>query len=539
MIKLDDFQTGRPFFAMTEVKDKPETQPDKGPADAAIKAAGSPESATSEVNGSNPPGYLHPSPSTLSITLGNWIHQNKRLTNDNPLGYSAYQYLRSAAASVPYGLSMAATWLAFTKTSKAFGKLKSAQREGSFAHYARDFFQNDYARTGAMIGTSFSLYRATSKIGQWVNDYLFNPEDDLATTIDKVEYLPEMLSAKAKEVYLPEVHSTMVSALVLSGLVTLATERFVKGNEQLAGVDAQVKEYMGRKSGIMKRFDWPAWKHFWKEGVFNPKSKFVPQAAMNAIGYSLFFELGDRRFKDKQMSRGMWAGKTHMIGSSSLSSPSLLEETPYENYPPAANDETETRQAENRQRPKYSELPEQPGDYPDGSRMGDKLSVLTSEPSFIRFFLRRFVPTAIGITGYTALKFRGGKHIFGAFEPAKINSVGSYLKQSYHEGAQTSLFFMIPAVTDKYAPAFDRFVDKLESSVSGRPYAAVVAGYQSPKPKAQPEDMAIANHDNHPAANNDNQMMAKAAAGEPQAAIEKPVQYEARLQSVPNLDREA
>lgn len=429
-----------------------------------------------------------PMPSAAARSLAEWIHAHKGATSSHPVGYLGYQYVRSAVASVPYGFSMALTYLGFNHLSKKFKAMPSAKRLGSPAYYASAFFSEPIMQTGAMIGTSFTLYRATSKIGKWVNEYLFNPEDSLETTIEKVQQLPAMLKEKAKEVYLPEAHSTLISAFVLSALVTIATERGAKG-KHLEGVLKDTKAAL-EKNGY---FNWDAWKGFWKEGIINPKAEFVPQAAINALGYSLFFELGDRRFKDKQMSRGMWAGRAHSIGSSSKSHPSLLQPTL------EGEEQIQPEQSDPSSALSYDDLTlkEKVGELPAGSRMGDTLSVLTSEPSALRFALRRFIPTAIGIAIYTAIKFRAAPLFLGKFKAADVmngretgalETLRDVPRHAWREGAATSLFFAIPWITDKYAPAFDKVVNSMEAAVSGRTYDEVVAGYQ-PKRASQPETM--------------------------------------------------
>lgn len=379
----------------------------------------------------------NPPASGLSQALGSWIHEHKGITDSNPVGYTAYQFLRSAVAAAPYGVSMAATWLAFEKMGQYGAKLAETETKGStseiFGRRLAQFVRTPAVRSSAMIGTSFSLYRGTSKIGKWVNDSLFNEKDTEAQTVSKLEQLPSALWGKICEVMPAEIHSTPVAAIVLGFMVNAfhAPPALGKALESCKG----------------KGFD-----HFWKEVIVNPETKFVEHAAINTIGYSLFFELGDRRFKDKQISRGMWSGDAHSIGSKSRSSPSLI--TKEESL--AAVDTK----------------PKDP-DREESEHNNDTLSVLTSEPSTVRFALRRVVPTAVGISAYTAFKMRGAPLVVGKFIAADrgkraLQSVSDIPLHSWREGAATSLFFMIPFVTDKYVKWYDNFVNGLEEMVSGR-----------------------------------------------------------------------
>jgi hypothetical protein len=442
-------------------------------------------------------------PSDRARKIGQWVHEHKDITSNNLFGYTGYQYLRSAVAAVPYGFSMAGTWLAFDKLAGVAGRAeeaaKAAGRAGTAAKYSKMYLTSPLMRTSAMIGTSFSLYRATSKIGKWVNEYLFDPKDSLETTIDKVEHLPEELKHKMSEVYLPEFHSTLISSMVLGGVVTAANHATVSLNN--LGPDGKpVGEYFTQAVGETKKllggnysFNQKGWSHFWKEVIANPKSNFVGQAALFSLAYSLFFDHGDRRFIAKQETRGLWQGRFSVIGDGSRANPSLLQPS-FEDTPQFAQDSDDVE----------SPL----GELPEGSRMGDKLSVLTSEPSALRWGLRRFLPTAVGITGYTALKFRAAPLFLGKFTEGLKNWSDVPL-HAWREGAATSLFFMIPFVSDKYAPVFDKAVNTLEAKVSGRTYEEVIAGYQ---PKR-----AAANVDATPA---DSTLEA------PSATVQKPATHE-------------
>lgn len=379
----------------------------------------------------------------VSRAIGHWIHEHKDFTDKNPIGYTGYQYLRSALASVPYGLSMAGTYLGFEHLAKYGEKLAGNSMDklsvppggakANFGYRLAQFTRSPAVLASAMIGTSFSLYRGTSKIAKWVNESLFNPEDTEAQTVEKVHNLPKAIWGKIGEVAPAEINSTPVSAIVLGFLVSSfkapkALDVAISANKAMKG------------QGFAKRFD-----HFWKEIVRNPETRFVEQSAINTIAYSLFFELGDRRFKDKQVSRGLWSGNPHSIGSGNKSNPSLVEN------PLAAKDL----------------VPDPDQEIAVHSRVNDKLAFLTSEPSVPRFFLRRVLPTAVGITAYTAFKFRGAPLVLGKFSEG-LKTVKDIPTHAWREGAATSLFFMIPLVTDKYAKWYDNFVNGLEEMVSGK-----------------------------------------------------------------------
>ncbi|MCI5049672.1 MAG: hypothetical protein MRY32_05000 [Rickettsiales bacterium] len=387
--------------------------------------------------------------SAFATNVGTWIHNHKTITDKNPIGYLGYQYIRSCFAAAPYGVSMAGTWLGFQKLQEYGAKMdmnpKLSESQRAFGRRMAQVTAYKPIRAAAMIGTSFSLYRGTSKLGKWVNESLFNPNDDKEKTISEVEHLPENLWHKVKEVAPAEFNATPVSAIVLGFITSAFDPSWIH------------PEHIGDQKGMMDAIkQGKGWKYF-ETVALHPKSAFIEHCAINTLGYSLFFELGDRRFKDKQISRGLWGGDAHSIGSGSKSSPSLLEQ---------ADEPEPVVQAKGS---KYQRSP----------TADDKLSLLTSEPSVPRFFFRRVVPTAVGISLYTAFKFRGAPMILGPMVEG-LKSVKDIPRAAWREGAATSLFFFIPAVTDKYVKWYDNFVTDLEEKVSGR---------RHDKPKDQPKNI--------------------------------------------------
>jgi|GEM_PF-2407972 len=384
---------------------------------------------------------INPEAGAFARSVGSWIYHHKSFTDTNPIGYTAYQFARSAAASTPYGVSMAVTWLGFDKAMQYGQALEKAATSGpaakAFGQRLAQFTAPGPVRLSAMVATSFTLYRATSKLGKWVNETLTDPDNTEAQTINKLHEMPKALWSKIGEVWPAEVNSTPISAIVLGFVLSNYTPGKVVGTR--AGMKAALAEGKGLE--------------YFNKVVWGPGSKFLEHSAIGAIGYSLFFELGDRRYKDKQIARGLWGENPHSIGSHSKSHPSLREE-PFHNVSEA--EETAAKQRES------------------DPHVKDSLSFLTSEPNLLRFTFRRVVPTAIAITGYTAFKFRGAPLFLGHLAKDEANAVTT-LKgikdlpiHSWREGAATSLFFMIPWVTDKYVVWYDKFVDNLEEWVSGR-----------------------------------------------------------------------
>lgn len=377
--------------------------------------------------------------SGLTRGVAHWIHQHPTITSDNLIGYTGYQFVRSAVASVPYGFSMAATWLGM-KNLGELGKGMAEAGEASGSLWKAAFGKNLHGLVtykpvlmSAMIGTSFTLYRSTSKIGKWTNEYLFNNKDTEEQTVEKLQNLPGVVWGKIKEVAPGELHSTPVAAVVLGFLVSSfdpvgvpAALRATQSNFKLAQAEGRAGQ-------------------FFKDMLFHPDAKLLQQCATNTFAYSLFFEVGDRRFKDKQIEQGKWDGNPSSIsGNRSRPNPGLSSSNNQ------ISDDEKLRVLQK------------------GAHADDKLSFFTGEPSLGRFCFRRMVPTAIGITGYTMLKMRAAPMMLGHFTDG-LKTVSDIPTHAWREGAATSLFFMIPWVSDKYAPMYDRVVDRLEEMVSGKP----------------------------------------------------------------------
>jgi len=375
---------------------------------------------------------------SLTRGVAHWIHEHPTFTNSNPIGYTGYQFVRSALASVPYGVSMAATWLGMKNLGELgesiakAGELSGSGWKRSFGTHMHGFATYKPAVASAMIGTSFTLYRGTSKIGKWANEHFFNKKDSEDQTIYKLQHFPEVLWGKIKEVAPAEVHSTPVAAIVLGFLVSAFDPTHIPAHLRATQANMKLAQAEGRSF------------QFFKDMLTHPEAKLVQHCATNTFAYSLFFEVGDRRFKDKQIERGNWEGDAGSIsGGRSRSHPGL-----------SSNGNKKLHDGE----PVKIR----------GAHADDTLDFLTGEPSLGRFAFRRVVPTAIGITGYTAFKMRAAPMFLGHFTEG-LKTMADIPTHAWREGAATSLFFMIPWVSDKYAPMYDKVVDRLEEMVSGKP----------------------------------------------------------------------
>ncbi len=435
----------------TPIAQQPATDEANRPPVKPVEAQSAPESAQDEAPMTQE-GVAHPikppqpphapvvhdpsdEPGRIAKSVAHWIHKHPE-AHKRGVGNVVYQYLRSAAASIPYGLSMAGVLAGLTGMQRFGAKL--AEKEGASAltkgigRNLNGFASFQPARMSLLIGASFTLYRGTSKLGKWMTEYLFNPRDSERRTAEKVDDLPQEAWRKIKEIAPAESSSTPVSAIVLGFIVAA----FNKPAE-IAGsaLDWSRKNFLetkgfGNKLALMGK-------------VLTPKTKFVQHAAINTFGYSLFFELGDRLFKDTQIRRGVWPGEHNSIKA--------LKAAP-EEYEQGINQQTDAANA-----PKYEDSAAEAVPEKQHYRF------FTAEPSVGRFLFRRVLPTAAGITLYTGVKMRWGAMLGNNFDYGKeAITLKAFGKKAWGEGLATSLFFLIPIVSEPWEKAYDNFFAKKE-----------------------------------------------------------------------------
>ena len=427
------------------------------------------ESAAPAVPAYETKGDPNDPPGAIAKSVAHWVHQHPQ-AHKKGAGFVVYQAARSLVASIPYGLSMAATLAGFTKM-ESVGKNMAAKDGASafaqrFGRGLEAFTKFGPAKTAALVATSFTFYRGTSKLGKWMTEYLFNPRDSEQRTAEKVDDLPQEAVRKVKEIFPAEVSSTPVAAVVL-GFITQAFQK--------PFTNAAKTEIMADVGGVSRNIDWTA-KNFksiegWgnklkvmKAAIVHPNAKFIPQAAINSFGYALFFELGDRLFKDTQIRRGVWPGEHNSIKA--------LKAAPDE-FEQAVKDGNVGNQ------PKYADSALDP--VKEKSHYG----FFTSEPSLGRFAFRRLLPTAVGITAYTAVKMRWACMLGNNFAYEGPITGKQFGYKALGEGLATSLFFLIPLVSEPWEKMYDNFFAKKEkiAQMKEHPelYARVLNQHQEAK----------------------------------------------------------
>lgn len=404
-----------------------------------------PMMAASPVRAPAPPAISH-MPIDRSGFVGrvsHWIDTHRDAPKHGA-GHVVYQFLRSCFACIPYALSMAGVLAGFTAMETKGGKLAADATASAFTRgfgaRLKQFASTPAAKMSALIGASFTFYRGSSKLAKWMTEYLFNPKDNEQRTQEKVRDLPQEAWRKIKEIAPAEVSSTPIAAIVLGFIVSYfqkpsaaALKTVINGAEHSfdwTRASFKALPNLRTKLGAM----WHA--------IFNPKAKFWEQALINTFGYALFFELGDRLYKDTQIRRGVWSGEANSIKS--------LKAAPDE-YEQGIQKKTQSGEAR-----KYEES------ALEGKPEKDHFASFTAEPSLGRFAFRRVLPTAVSIGLYTAFKMRHGAMLGNNFAYDKGISTGQFFKKAWGEGAATSLFFMIPLVSEFWEKAYDNFFKKLE-----------------------------------------------------------------------------
>lgn len=392
------------------------------------------------------PGNPNDPPGPIAKSIAHWVHKHPE-AHKHGVGLFVYQYLRSLAASVPYGIQMALTLAGLTKLERVGQGIAEKATNGPamqrFGRGLNAFAKFPAVRASALVGTAFTLYRGTSKLMKWMTEYVFNPKDTEQRTAEKIDDLPQEAIRKIKEIAPAEYASTPISAIVL-GFVTSAFT-FIQPKPH------EMKTMIG---GVERSLEWTAanfnsvsgWKNklqlMWKT-LADSKTKFIPQAAIFSIGYALFFELGDRLFKDVQIRRGVWPGEHNSIKA--LKAPPEEYERGIKASHEAAN------------QPKFEDGALQAA--PDKHHY----TFFNSEPNLGRFIFRRLLPTTVGITAYTAAKFRWASMLGNDFSyKAGESIIRKIPKLARTEGLATSLFFLIPIVAEPWERAYDNFWDKKE-----------------------------------------------------------------------------
>ena len=386
--------------------------------------------------------------------FGGWVHRNQWFTKE-PITYLGYQFSRAAASSVPYGFGMAGVHHAMGMlgqwgqntgyTEQGIKAINSKDIGFAKANTNTDFYKvgrkAQFGRHAArlagsplnavfQIAVAFTMFRFTGGIVKTLRDKITNPENTEEQTIQEVKDIGKTIKETATKNWPAESGATPWAAVTL-GFIN-ANFKATTPYQRLPGVDGKPKESFGK---AVKR-------------VWSPQSKLLQNAAIWTLGYSAFFEISERLFKDQQIKRGTWSGHENSLKKTkdTLTAPHT-----------SVTDAT----IEGKEKPAY----EKPAWH----------SGITEDPSLGRILFRRVLPVAVGISAYAAMKRVGYVAAGGPMKPitdtvmknggkgAKSTLLGkeggharTFLGNAWREGAATSMFFTLWAATDAMGGWFDK-----------------------------------------------------------------------------------
>lgn len=411
-------------------------------------------------------------PTERQVAMGKWLHKHRNAT-EGPVGYLGYQIVRNTLAAIPYGIATALTWVGFEKVAAAASK---SNPESMIAKAARSPI-----RDVAMIATGFTFFRGTLKVVRFMKERLFDPKDSEAQSIKEVQDFGANLKDTLKEVSPAEVAATPVAAFALGygrrfwdankNIAPIAEQHFEAHKGVLSELAGELKDkaeknlrkeaalhskkytvlgLFGKEFKAIKAFD-PShtrWQHI-KNVMGTRKGNLAAEAAIVATSFIPFFELGDRRYKDAQVARGVWLNDpSSLVRKSDAEAKKELEEG--QQYIDTVDQSGHTKHQDAVAQRAAESL------HATGHlRPADK-------PTLTCFAFRRVVPTLLGISAYVAgkrLAYLGMGTMPEHYNPNKL--VSSLGKMALVEGAATSLFWLNASVIDKMEPWYDKhFKDK-------------------------------------------------------------------------------
>lgn len=409
-----------------------------------------PDQAAPTTPAASPVPAVAPAPMATN-SFAQWAYTHKDFTK-KPVSYLGYQFVRSIAAAIPYGVAMAAVHHGFSgaalkgtnvgltakeiekgglKALDALGHAYTKQNMGAVIGRNVARLANSPVKDAAQIGLAFSFFRTTGGAVKAVRDKIFNDKNTPEDTQREVSHAGKTFAHTFAKQLPFELGSVPIAALVL-GFMN-ATFAYPK---DMAPIRNKAKPYWGQVADM-----------------WSPKAKLLQHAATWTISYSLFFLLAESLAKDIQLRKGTWKGH-----------PNSLKAAPDETVggPPVIRGSKDGTfrfegQHENDDQPDLTKPQPKPA-FP----------MITAEPSIGRFIFRRVLPVAVGISAYAALKRAAYLKVGGPMEAidGTVNGVGGHLKRfgsnAWREGAATTMFFTLWAATDAWGSAFDKFFEKLQ-----------------------------------------------------------------------------
>jgi hypothetical protein len=399
-----------------------------------------------------------PSTPDRAEKMGRWLHRNRWFTRE-PVSFVGYQFVRASLASVPYGFAMAGVkhgmdmlqqWGKQQGFDDAVTHLTLADIDKQSTHYKagnKGQWGRRVARLAAsplnatfQIAAGFTLYRFTGGIVKTIRNRLTDPENTEDQTIQQVRDIGKTIKETAKINWPAESGSTPMAAFTLGFIGAHVNHTEPYRRLTVNGQTETIRQAV-------------------KRSVLSPKANWLQNAAIWTISYSAFFEIAERLFKDQQIKRGTWPGHHNSLKKPADSLTITHDQPEHARTTHALEQRLAALEEGETPRPAAPESAESSTERPAWHAR------MTQDPSIGRLALRRVLPVAIGISAYAALKRVGYIAAGGTMEPVskalyQSENVAShakhFLKNSWREGAATTMFFALWTASDSMGSAFDR-----------------------------------------------------------------------------------
>lgn len=388
---------------------------------------------------------VDPAPTANQVAWGKWIHKHRAAT-EGVGGFLGYQIIRNSLAAIPYGIATAAVWVGMERAAEyADARVNKAGAQGAVPHAsATAKLMRSPLRDVAMIAAGFTLFRGTLKVVRYMKERLFDPNHTEEQSIHEVQHFKENLVDSLKEVAPAEIASTPTAAIALGiGRRFWDPQKYLEGAHGKQNL-AAIAEH--KVTGVFRPgFEGSKWGQI--KRVFGRKGGYLQEAGIVAASFVPFFELGDRRYKDAQVARGIWLNDpTSLVRKSDEQAKAELQEG-QALIGAVDTGKSHVTAIQNAMVRKSAESLHATGHLRP-----------TDTPTLGCFVMRRVVPTFMGIGAYVAgkrLAYMGLGTI-----PEHYNKQGGFLgnlaRIAVIEGAATSLFWLNASVIDKYEPWYDK-----------------------------------------------------------------------------------
>lgn len=437
--------------------------------------------------------------------LAGFLHRHRNFTKE-PVTYTAYQFFRSSIAAIPYGFAMAFGHHVFGLLSvkgqqwgltekgidtvskaggtaagvKAVDALANAElragreavelyQQGTKALVGRNLMRvaNSPLNAAVQIALGFTLFRFTGGVIKNLRDRVMNDKNTEADTANEVKHAGKTIWQTMKINWPAESTGTPIAALVLG---------FINGN-----VD-QTEKYVLKEGESFKQG---------VNRVWSRPAKLLQNGGIWTVSYSLFFLMAESLFKDKQISRGLWKGHPNSLKNGaddivggpaaalfkSANAPTSMVAPGHALADKSKSDAADTMVISTSAEEGYQRTTIDTDEAKDSTHKL-RFPFFTGEPSMGRFIIRRVLPVSVGITAYAALKRAGYLTVGGQMTPLVATAEGIqagektvqglgghaklFLKNTWKEGAATSMFGALWVATDAWGTFYDKFFHNLQ-----------------------------------------------------------------------------